>query len=123
MWTLDEDIKPKSGGSSNAQFFQDLADEGITHPSGKPVAPDTIENRPDVQRHLIPIWAAFWFLSPSRSSGMGIGGIPLAEILAYCAWKEVGPPDWRDHLVSCVRAMDVAYLNHHHEKTERESKR
>ena len=42
----------------------------------------------------------------------GPGPIPLSEILAYCDIYRIEDLDERDELVTFVRAMDQAYLEH-----------
>jgi hypothetical protein len=53
----------------------------------------------------------------SRPVGMGIGPIPLTEILAYCELYDI---EDRDELVRFVRAMDDEFLRFNAEKKTKE---
>ena len=50
---------------------------------------------------------AFYALSGSRSNGMGIGAIPLSEILVYCEFYEEDDPDM---FVEIIQNADSVYL-------------
>lgn len=59
----------------------------------------------------------FFTLSPSRHLGMGIGPIPVSEILKFC--EHFGVPDSDDFLY-VMQQIDNAYIEFHREKQEQE---
>lgn len=59
----------------------------------------------------------FYTLSSSRQSGMGLGAIPVSEILKFCEHFNI--PDSDDFLY-VIQKIDNAYLEFHREKQEQD---
>jgi hypothetical protein len=81
--------------------------------------PGPLAQLEEIYPDLVPIWECFWFLHPSRPTGMDVGAIPLSEIVTY--WKEVGLVSDQEDLrekVRLVRVMDTEFLNHHRSKSD-----
>ena len=72
----------------------------------------SLESRPELDEGVILFWNAFQMLSPSRSVGMGVGCIPLSEILAFCDMADVRGVDERIEFVRVIQAMDAVFLKH-----------
>lgn len=73
---------------------------------------------PELAPHLLPVWNAFAFLSPSRPMGMEVGAIPLTEILAYLDEHEVRG-EWRADMVALIRDLDNAFREHCRAQSEK----
>lgn len=63
---------------------------------------------PVIDEDLGYICEAFNTLSPSRASGMGLGAIPLSEVVAYLQVFPVFHS--REFFVKAIREMDFAWL-------------
>ncbi len=62
---------------------------------------------------------SFFRLSSSRSVGMGVGNIPLSEIILYCDWIEESEPEV---FVEIIQFMDSVYLDLQNKKNESKKK-
>ncbi|MCG7598885.1 hypothetical protein MHM84_03740 [Halomonas sp. McH1-25] len=71
-------------------------------------APQALLDRPELD--LTERWymQAFSALSPSRQSGMGVGGIPVSEIKAYAEFVDIVTEP--DEFLAVIRAMDAVWL-------------
>lgn len=86
---------------------------------GKPdwKTPSAITDRPELEFHEELYLKDFYTLSSSRQSGMGLGAIPVSEILKFCEHFEI--PDSDDFLY-VIQKIDNAYLEFHRDKQEQE---
>lgn len=85
--------------------------------------PDAFADVPDVDPPEITHFeseyvSAFFMLTGSRQSGMGLGSIPLSEILKYCEFFEPEDPEL---LVHVIQRVDSAYLKEYNEEQERKN--
>ena len=71
---------------------------------------------------LIPFWDAFNTLTMSRSSGFGVGAIPLSEVKAYLDINEIYDVGDRLEFTRWIRFLDGVYLKLVNNKRENESK-
>lgn len=71
-------------------------------------APQALLDRPELDMTERWYMQAFATLSPSRQSGMGVGGIPLSEVRAYLDLFDT--PVEVDEFVAVIRAMDACWL-------------
>lgn len=84
-----------------------------------------LDNRPDVEPHLIPIWDAYASLERDRHLTMGgPGPIPFTAIDRYASRYGIDDLDEFDRLRRLIMAMDAEYLKYVAElaKKEREKK-
>ena len=84
--------------------MQDLAEQGVRVKS--------LESRPELDEGVVFFWNAFQMLSPSRSVGMAVGGIPFSEILAFCDMAELRGIEERIEFVRVIQSMDAEFLKH-----------
>ena len=85
--------------------------------SGKPgwETPTAIKEMPELMSWEAPYVTAFYTITSSRQSGMGVGPIPLSEILAYCQFFEVVEPEL---FLYIMQKCDNAYLIEYNAKQE-----
>jgi len=76
--------------------------------------PSALAERPELQPYHYEYIKGFYFLSSSRSIGMGIGYIPMSEYFRYCEFYEIDDPEM---FIEIVRAMDQRYVQLANEKT------
>ena len=79
--------------------MDDLVDQGKF--------PLALQNKPKLPIYLSEYYEAFWVISHGRSVGMGIGSIPVSEILAYL---QIFPTDDPALFVYLIYEMDEVYL-------------
>lgn len=60
-------------------------------------------------------WNAFWHLSGSRQTGMGLGSIQVSEVYAYMQMFEMNDYEERKTFLRRIQILDSVYLNHHNE--------
>lgn len=63
---------------------------------------------------------AFFKLSGSRQNGMGIGAIPLSEIINYCEFLEDDDPET---FIDIIQHCDNTYMELEAEKMEKNAKK
>jgi hypothetical protein len=85
--------------------------------------PEAFADNPDVDSPDITMFEseyvnAFFTLTSSRQSGMGLGPIPLSEILAYCDFFEPEDPELLIHI---IQRVDSAYLEEYNKEQERKN--
>lgn len=74
---------------------------------------------PALAEHLQPFLAAFWDLSPGRGLGFGtVGGIPMADIVAY--WSAY-PLCEATRFFRLVRELDGVYMHHTNLKAKQQT--
>ena len=83
--------------------------------------PEAFKDRPEIEEPELESWEVeyvecFYMLNSSRASGMGVGAIPLSEILGYCSFFGVEEP--RD-FIKVIHAADNAYLNEYNKSKEK----
>ena len=76
---------------------------------GHPIKPWV--ERPVLIPWLEPYWEAFLVLSQTRPVGMGVGAIPLSEIVAYLDLHQVEDPEERRDTLRYVQILDRAFLD------------
>jgi hypothetical protein len=69
---------------------------------------------PDIDAEDLSFIQAFGRLSFGRPAGMGLGAIPLSEIIDY--WYRVEQLDELDTWIDIVQAMDSIFLEFHRPK-------
>ena len=77
-----------------------------------------LKNRPFLTTWTLSYYRAFRVLQDSRPSGMGIGMIPLSEMVAYCDLYAITDLDERDRFVTMMKALDEAYVGFLNEKRD-----
>lgn len=82
--------------------MQDLAERGVQVRA--------LEGRASPDPALALFWCGFVALSPSRPAGLGVGAIPMSEILAYCELIGVTGTEERALFASIIQRMDAAFL-------------
>ena len=73
------------------------------------VAP-TNESGPELPKHLVLYYDAFWDLDTERINAFDRGRIPWHSIVAYAMFYEFDE-DQTDRLITHIKAMDLAFLN------------
>lgn len=68
------------------------------------------------------IWEAFWRLTTTRQSGMGVGPIPWTAIDRYAQRHAIDDPDDFDELTELIMTMDQTYLEHVRKEQEAAAK-
>jgi hypothetical protein len=68
-----------------------------------------IDSGPELLKHLIFYYEAFWDLDTERINGFGHGRIPWHSIVAYAMFYGLDD-DQTDRLVTHIRTMDLAFL-------------
>lgn len=63
---------------------------------------------------------AFFKLSSSRQNGMGIGAIPLSEIIRYCEFLEDTEPET---FIEIIQHCDNVYMELEAEKMRKDTKK
>jgi len=66
------------------------------------------------------VWQAFFILSDSRNTGMGLGAIPLSEIESYMRLYGISGTDVIDGWLYLLREMDREFLAVMHEQQEKQ---
>jgi hypothetical protein len=80
-----------------------------------------IDNRPEVEPHLIPVWDAYVSLERDRSFSMGgPGPIPFSAIDRYAERYGISNIAEFDRLRRLIMAMDSEYLKFVDEKAKKE---
>lgn len=74
--------------------------------------PEALQEKPeDVYPDLLPLWNAWHDLSMSRPTGMSAGGLPWAELSAWCQDNGIDGAA-RLRSIRLLRAMDATFLMH-----------
>ena len=81
-----------------------------------------LDKKPDLPEDLLYYLSAFWALSRYRSSGFGVGYIPLTEVCAYMGLVGITERAERDEFMYFITALDDAYLGWHDKKTKTKKK-
>lgn len=69
-----------------------------------------LDDKPELTHDLVPFWNAFQVLSSSRSTGMGVGAIPLSAFESYFRiWRITDLEDQLEY-IRFVGALDSEYL-------------
>ena len=87
------------GTPERLEFLESLVEQGKNPPA--------LENRTHLPYCLIEYYRAFKMLSGSRRLGMGVGPIPLSEIVAYL---QIYPTHDVDLFIYLLMTMDDYYL-------------
>jgi len=73
-------------------------------------APEAFYDRPEIEPHLVWLWAAFWELGTERQLGMSVGPIPGSRIREYLRDEmELSGPEY-DRARAIIRKADDAYV-------------
>jgi hypothetical protein len=72
--------------------------------------PDDFHERPEIERHLIWLWNAFWELSTERQLGMSVGPIPGSKIGEYLRDEMELTGAEYDRARAIIRKTDNAYV-------------
>ena len=81
-----------------------------------------LDEEPDIFSDMVPYWMAFHILTSSRSSGMGVGAIPLPAYESYFRIFGVDSLEEQLNYLKFVGVLDSEYLKWQGEKSE-ETKR
>lgn len=79
--------------------------------------PKFMEEKPELDTWTIYYLDAFYTLTNSRQTGMGLGNIPLSEITNYCDFFRVKDSDM---FIKIIQSADRAFLRAYNEKKERD---
>lgn len=90
--------------------------------AGKPdwETPTAIKEMPELEMWEAPYVKAFYMLSGSRQSGMGVGAILLSEILAYCDFFNEPEPEL---FLYIIQRMDSAFLEEYNRQQDAKPKK
>lgn len=66
-------------------------------------------------------WEAWEALEWSRPGGMGVGAIPVSEVLAYCTLLGIVDLDYRAWLLRAIQRLDGEFMRHVAEKQKRDN--
>lgn len=80
--------------------------------------PSAIKDRPELEEYQSWYVEDFYRLTGSRQSGMGVGAVPVSEILIY--GEKLGVGDLEEFL-EVMQALDNAYLDEYNQKQQREN--
>ena len=92
----------------------DLRDQG--HPA--PI----LDEEPLLNSESTLYWEMFTTLSNSRAMGMGVGFIPLSEIVSYCILHDIDDADVIDELIKIINSIDGHYVKLQQDKQKSDSK-
>ena len=117
LWQQKYGKDSGSTGVSDSAFLQKMREDN----------PEQFVSKPELDPPEITILdreyiEAFYMLTSSRQSGMGIGAIPLSEIFGY-ADRHYSDEDEYDAFVSIIQSADSAYMSAGHEEQERKVKK
>lgn len=91
----------------------------VKRPSGIPAA---LEDRPELEDHLAPIWEVFWLLVADRGpTGMGLGAISTLTILGYLTELGIEGEEERGYYLRMIRVLDLSFIDHHNRKASKNS--
>ena len=82
-----------------------------------------LDEEPELFADLSVYWNAFHILSSSRSSGMGVGAIPLPAYESYFRIMGIDSLDEKFRYLKFVGVLDNEYLKWHGEKNEKEQQK
>lgn len=82
-----------------------------------------LDDEPEIFQDLIVYWNAFHILSSSRSSGFGIGAIPLSAYESYFRIFDVDSLEEQLDYLRFVGVLDSEYLKYQEEQREEEQKK
>lgn len=77
--------------------------------------PKAILDMPEMMPWEKPYVQAFYTLTSSRQSGMGLGAIPYSEMTNYCQFWDVADPELFIHI---MQKCDNAYLEEYNRQQE-----
>lgn len=88
-----------------AEHLKTLVDAEDKLPDG--TIPKAISDEPKLDMFVEKYVDAFYKLDSSRQIGMGVGAIPLSEILNYCEFLKESDADF---FISIIQKIDKAYI-------------
>jgi hypothetical protein len=81
--------------------------------------PPALENRPELDAHLVGVWTAFNQLSRFRQYGFsGPQPIQFESIRAHLALSRVEDPDQIDEFIHLIAVLDGDFLKHSYREAE-----
>lgn len=95
------------------EWFLELEAEGNDVPA--------LKDMPVLYEDLVPFWRAFNELSRTRPVGMGVGAIPMSEILAWLDLHEIGGFEDRIEYARWIGYLDSLFLEYQSKKQQQES--
>ena len=89
------------------------------NPDDKWLSANTVTDEPELESWEVEYVEYFYLLSSSRASGMGVGAIPLSEILMCCDFFGITPAE---DFIRIMQTADSAYLEEHRTAEDARSK-
>ena len=115
-WSLKASEKMGDGTQTKLEWVQQLEEDGHD-------TTGMLDDEPEMFSDLIVYWSAFHILSPSRSSGMSVGYIPLPAYESYFRIFGVDSLEEQLNYLKFVGVLDSEYLKWQGEKSEKERKK
>ena len=78
-----------------------------------------LENRPELEGHLLPYYKIYIHLNRSRDVGFGVGAIKISEIYSYCRLMCINSITEREDVLWAVQVLDTEFLAHQDDKAKK----
>jgi hypothetical protein len=75
-----------------------------------------LDNRPDLESHVVWVWNAFQQLNSCRQFGMAVGPIPWTAVNEYAMRHGIVDMDDFEEFRFLIVAMDETFLSHNTRK-------
>jgi len=115
-WSLKASEKQGIGDLTWLEWVRQLEEDGED-------TTGMLDDEPEIFSDLIVYWGAFHILSPSRSSGMSVGYIPLPAYESYFRIFGVDSLEEQLNYLKFVGVLDSEYLKWQGEKSEKDRKK